>query len=200
MNRIVTILLLGLLVGPAPAQDAAPAIVQKAIDAHGGAAAMNKSKIAKSKTKGTMAMYGVGDVDFVSSAVYALPEKFKLEMAAEVKGLKMTAVQMLNGKTVKVESTYAGTKSTPDDKAKDETFQAVLLQEVTTLTPLVETKKYTLKAEKDDTVDGKAAAVVAVTGNGLRGEVKLFFDKANGQLLKTERKGLASAEKGIIEV
>ncbi|MGL4419403.1 MAG: hypothetical protein ACRCZF_01940, partial [Gemmataceae bacterium] len=89
---------------------------------------------------------------------------------------------------------------TPDDKAKDETFQAVLLQEVTTLTPLVETKKYTLKAEKDDTVDGKATAVVAVTGNGLRGEVKLFFDKANGQLLKTERKGLASAEKGIIEV
>lgn len=182
---------------PAVAQDAAVATVKKAIDAHGGTAALNKSKTARAKTEGTMSLPGgVGEVKFISAAVYALPDKFKLEMAAEVRGLKMTALQVVNGTAVKVKTTMGGVEQTTDEKAVKETLQAVQLQEITTLTPLVvEGSKYTLKAEPD--ADGKA--VVLVSGNGAR-DVKLYFDKTTGLLNKTVRKALATSEKGIIEV
>ena len=182
------------------AQDAAVAVVKKAIEAHGGADALNKSKIARAKTKGTMNVAGVGDVEFVSTSFYSLPDKFKLEMAAEIRGLKLTAMQMVNGKDVKVKTVLGSIEQPAEAKAKEETQQALLLQEITTLTPLVEGKKYTIKSDADADIEGKANAVVVVSGNGLRGDVKLFFNKATGQLAKTERKGLAATEKGIIEV
>ena len=47
-------LLLFLFAVPAAAQDTATAVVKKAIDAHGGADALNKSKTARAKTEGTM--------------------------------------------------------------------------------------------------------------------------------------------------
>lgn len=184
---------------PAAAQADPKAVVEAAIKAHGGADALNKSKTARAKSKGTIQIAGQGEVEFVSAAVYSIPDKFKLEMAADVRGLKLTATQYVVAKQVTLKTLLAGAEQPTNDRVKEETSQAVLLQEVTTLTPLTDGKKYTLAAEKDDTVDGKPAAVVLVTGNGIK-EVRLYFDKANGQLMKTKRKGLAQTEKGLVDV
>jgi hypothetical protein len=184
-----------LAAAPAAAQDAAVAVVKKAIDAHGGTAALNQTRTARAKTEGTLTLAGgVGEVKFVSAAVYALPDKFKLEMAAEVRGLKMTALQLVNGGSIKVKSTLAGVDTPQDEKSVKETFQAVLLQDITTLTPLVaEGNKYTLKAEPD----AGDKAVVLVSGNQSR-DVRLYFDKTTGLLHKTVRRALVPTEKNML--
>jgi hypothetical protein len=175
---------------PAAAQEDAPAVVKKAIAAHGGADALNRTRVARTAGTGTMTLNGL-KIDFTATSVFSGYDRFRLEMNAQVAGLKLTAVQVLNGKKVKVKSTLGGQDQKVEEKVKEETVQAGLLQEVTTLTPLVETKKYTLKAEPDAKVGDAPAAVVLVAGNGLR-DTRLFFDKATGRLAKTQRKGLAA--------
>jgi hypothetical protein len=182
-------------VSPLPAQDAA-AVVKKAIEAHGGADALNKTRIARSKTKGTITS-GDQNIEIISSAVYSLPDKFRTEMAAEVRGLKLTILQVVNGKQVKFKRVLGGTERPVEDKQKEEAAQAVLVQDATTLTPLVEGKKYTIKLEKDADVEGKAAAVVLVTGNGLK-DLLLFFDKETGRLVKSQRKALDASGTGEV--
>jgi hypothetical protein len=172
---------------PAAAQDAA-AVVKKAIDAHGGADALNKTRTARAKGTGTLTLLGQ-DHEFASASVYALPDRFKLELAAQV----------VNGKQVKVKTVLGGTEQPTTDRVKEETAQAVLVQDATTLTPLVEGNKYTLTAEKDADVAGSPAAVVLVAGGGLK-DLRLFFDKKTGRLVKTQRKGLASNATGLVEV
>ena len=185
--------------GIATAQDdGAIAIVKKAIEAHGGADALNKTKTARSAAKGNMTVSGQ-ELTFSAIAVYSVPDKYKLEIQAEISGLKLTTLQVLNGKKTKIKTMLAGTEQPSSDKMKEETIQAGLLQEVTTLTPLLDVKKYTIKMEKDADVKGTSANVVLVTGNGVV-DVRLFFDAKAGNLIKTQRKGIAPGPSGVIDV
>ncbi len=196
------LLALGILIAlavPAFAQDVKPLeVIQKAIDAHGGAAALNKAKIAKTTAKGTMNLGGQ-KIDYATTAIHSLPDKYKLETTGELAKLKLVTSQVLNGKKTKIRATLAGADQPLPEKAKDETIQAALVQEASLLTPLLEAKKYGLKADKDADVNGSAATVIVVTGNGLK-ELKLFFDKKTNQLVKMQRKGLAPGSAGVVEV
>jgi hypothetical protein len=198
-NLLPALWLVAVLSAPALAQDDPAATVKKAIEAHGGTAALNKTKVAKSLSKGTMNVGNNQKVEYTATAIYSLPDKYKLEVTGELAKLKLVTTQILNGKKAKVRATLAGTEQPLNDRVKDETIQAALVQEVSTLTPLVDAKKYTLKADKDADVNGSPAAVVVVTGNGLR-EVKLFFDKKTNYLVKMQRKGLAPGPGGVVEV
>jgi hypothetical protein len=180
-------------------QEVKPAdVVQKAIDAHGGKDALNKAKIARTTAKGTMNLSGQ-KIDYATTAVHALPDKYKLETTGELAKLKLVTTQILNGKKTKIRATLAGAEQPLPEKAKDETIQAALVQEASLLTPLLETKKYTMKADKDADVNGSPATVIIVTGNGLK-ELKLYFDKKTNQLVKMQRKGLTPGMTGVVEV
>jgi hypothetical protein len=177
----------------APAQDkqdkAAVAVVKKAIDAHGGADALNKYKAGVMKMKGTATVMGL-DMDFTGTISYALPDKFKLDMDAELMGMKLKVLNVTDGKNVK--STLNGMAVPLPDAAKDELLNNAVEQEVAQLTPLLDAEKFTLKAGDDADVGGKKAAVVVVSGKRLKDkEWKLFFDKDKGTLVKTQRKGLS---------
>ena len=187
------------LAAPAFAQDAKPLeVIQKAIDAHGGAVALNKAKIAKTTAKGTMNLGGQ-KIDYATTSIHSLPDKYKLETTGELAKLKLVTSQVLNGKKTKIRATLAGADQPLPEKAKDETIQAALVQEASLLTPLLDTKKYTMKADKDADVNGSPATVIVVTGNGLK-ELKLFVDKKTNQLVKMQRKGLAPGSAGVVEV
>ena len=187
------------LLAPAIGQDAKPLeVIQKAIDAHGGAAALNKAKIAKTTAKGTMNLGGQ-KIEYATTAIHSLPDKYKLETTGELAKLKLVTSQVLNGKKTKIRATLAGADQPLPEKAKDETIQAALVQEASLLTPLLEAKKYAMKADKDADVIGSPATVIVVTGNGLK-ELKLFFDKKTSQLVKMQRKGLAPGSAGVVEV
>lgn len=176
----------------------ARAVVQAAIEAHGGAEALAKARTARSRSTGTMTVQGK-EFKYSATAAYALPDKCRLDFSAEAPGMKIEAVQVMNGRKQKVQSKFNGTEQPTDARMKTELQQAVLLQDITTLTPLLEPKKYTLKLEKDVEINGQPAAVVAVTGNGLR-EVKLFFDRNSGRLVRTQRRTFANGEAGVVEV
>ena len=176
-----------LTVAPAWAQDTAEAVVKKAIDAHGGADALNKYKAGTAKMKGEMSVFGM-DLTFTGEMTYALPDKYKMTIDADVAGQKLMIVQVANAK--KYKQTINGMVIPLKDKERDELLQSAMMQEVSQLTPLLDAKKYTIKAEKDAEVDGKAAAVVLVTAEGFK-DTKVYFDKKSGLLVKTERKGLA---------
>lgn len=172
--------------------------VQKAIEAHGGAAALNKAKMARMTAKGTMTLGGE-KIEYSTASVHALPDKYRLETTGERAKLKFVTTQILNGKKTKIRATLAGNDQPLPEKAKDDTIQAALVQEASLLTPLLEGKKYALKVDKDADVNGSPATVLVVTGNGLK-ELKLFLDKKSNLLVKMQRKGLAPGPAGVVEV
>src|SRR5262249_1684575 len=73
---------------------------------------------------------------------------------------------------------------------------AAVLQEAERLTPLLDSKKFTIKAGEEEDVNGKKAAVVVVQPKAVKKEIKLCFDKESGLLVKTAHKGMGPGEDG----
>ena len=179
-----------LLAAPAQAPDPAAAakpVVQKAIDASGGAELLGKLKAGTGKIKGQLANLGA-DIDFTGDMAYEVPGKYKLTLSADIAGSKMVVEQAVSG--AKLKHTVNGAPQEIDDRVKAEMSMALRLMEVMQLVPLLDAAKYTLAAEKDADVDGKPTAVVLVKGTDFK-DTRLFFAKDTGLLLRTERKGLA---------
>lgn len=197
MRGSMFVLLLAL--GTVQAQEnAAVPVVKAAIEAHGGAEALASARTARMTSTGTVSMGGA-EIKYSATFAYAIPEKYRVDVTAEANGLKMLATQILNGKKVKITTKLNGTESPVDPKLKDETIQSALYEEIRSLTPLLDAKRYTLKLEKDADINGNAAAVVSVSGTGIR-DVKLFFDKKSNRLVKTQRRGFGKGATGIIDV
>jgi outer membrane lipoprotein-sorting protein len=180
---------------PAAAQDAAEAVVKKAIDAHGGLETLKKYPAGTSKMKGTMTIMGL-EIPFTGSIAFQVPAKYRLELEADAMGMKVALTQIVNGDQVK--QLENGRPTPLPDAAKEELRQAAVLQELSLLYPLLDRAKYTLKAERDGDVGGKPAAVVLVQSKGLK-DTRLFFDKQTGYLVKMERKGLDPEMKEVNE-
>ena len=162
--------------GVAAGQDAGPkAVVEKAVAAHGGAAALTKYPASTAKFKGQMTVLGT-DVDFTGDAANQTPDKFRVAIEADVGGVKQKFVMVVNGDKVRSVQNDAAGPVTPEIKA--EAQQLLLVQQISTLAPLL-TDKFTLAAAKDEKVGDADAAVVVVTGGGLK-EVKLYFDQEVG--------------------
>ena len=68
------------------------------------------------------------------------------------------------------------------------------MQEAEQLTTLLDAKKFTVKAGDDEDVNGKKASVLLVTPTAVKKEVKMFFDKTSGLLVKTAHKGKGAGE------
>ena len=194
MRAFAVVLAAAVLAAPALAQDANPAraVVQKAIDASGGAELLGKLKAGTAQLKGQMSLFG-SDIDFTGSMAYEVPTRYKLSLSADLAGMKVVIEQVVSGTTLK--NKVNGAETPPDDKIKAEMKMALKLLEAQQLVPLLDTGKFMLAAEKDADVDGKPAAVVLVTGKEFK-DARLYFDKGTGLLVRTERKGLAPGAGG----
>ena len=191
---LLTVLMLG--AAPAFAQELdAKAIVAKAVEAHGGEAALKKYAAATSKGSGTIKIDGK-DVPATFEIAYEQPGKLRMTMAADFGVQKVAVVQIMNGD--KFKSTMNGAKAVISDVEKGELKQAVLMQDMAMLYPLL-SDKYKLTKEKDDKADGKDCHVVAVASKDLK-TVKAYFDKATGLLVKHARVGKANGPMGFIDV
>lgn len=184
---------------PAAARDgAAEDAVKKAIDAHGGKDTLTKLLAGQYAMKGTIVIMGQ-ELPFTGSSAYQIPGKFRQELTVKA-GQDITVIVTANGDKVS-QTIKAGGMVLPqqiNNDVKDEILQGVLLQEVTQLTPLLEGKKFTLKAEKDADVGGKPAAVVVVSAKGLN-DTRLYFDKGTGLLVRAVRKALNPDGKQVDE-
>jgi len=181
--------------GVAAADDKAEAVVKKGIEAHGGADALNKYKASKYTMKGELPVAGT-DIEFTGAMAFVLPDKFRMDLSLEVMGMKVAIHQVANGDQVKRTVKVGDMDAPAGDDVKDEIKFAVAGRQAQMLTPLLDAARFTIKAADDEDVNGKKAAVVVATPKGFDKELKLYFDKESGLLVKSGHKGKGPGEGG----
>ena len=190
MHRTLSALLsAAVLVGfaaadPAP-DDAAIAVVNKAIKAHGGAEALTKYKAAQVSSKGKITLPQVGEVDFTQEVATMLPDKMKETMHLDIGGKQVDIVTIMNGDAASVEA--AGKDVPITDDVKKVLKEAQYAMRVAKLAPLVKDKVYELSLIGEIKVEGKPTMGVLVKSKDHK-DVSLFFDKETGLLAKLERR------------
>ncbi len=184
------------VVVPVSADDTANAIVKKAIEAYGGKAALDKMKAFSGNIKGEISIMGM-DLAMDGEMASELPDKHMMSINMAVQGQKIQILTIVNG--TKQKTTMNGMDMPVSKAEKMETAQMMMVQEVSQLTPLIDSKKYTIKSEKDEDVKEMPADVVLVTAEGLN-EIKLYFDKKTNMLVKTSRKSISPGAGEGVEV
>jgi hypothetical protein len=183
--KTVAMLLFGLILtvgGPARAEDdaKAKAVLDKAIEAHGGVAELKKLHSVLQKMKGTIHVMGM-DIPFTGD-FYESGERIRVEIEIDVNGMKFPVINVVNkdkGWTKVMDKTMELDK----DKIAEGREQ-LYVAKVVTLAPL-KNKGYTVSLVGDDKVGSTEVTVLRVTRKDHR-DVSLFFDKKTNLLLKSE--------------
>jgi len=177
------VLTLILVAAPAAAQDDPKAVIQKAIQAKGGADRIDRYPAAVIESKGTL-FQGGHTVPFTARTVYELPDRGRIALEQEGLGGKVQAVQVFDGSKARV-VVNGHAKELSDVQTRD-FRESIHAQNVMRLTPLLKAPGFTLTAAEGTTVGGKPAVGVKVASKDHR-DVTLYFDRDTGLLVKAER-------------
>ena len=195
-RTVAPLLAAALLFGPAAghAQDAR-AVLTRAVEAHGGEAALAKYRAGKSRGKGTLHGPG-GAVPFTLESVFQLPDKAKDVLELDQGGRKVRQVAVVNGATVTI--TEDGRDVPLPEAMKQNLKEVPHIVKATRLVPLLKEKEYELTALPEIKVDGRPAAGVRVSAKGHK-DLSLYFDKETGLLAKMEHKGVDARGREYLE-
>ncbi len=178
------VLVLAWCAGGLRAADDPRAIVERAIQALGGAEVVQQHAAVRMKMKGT-AYPGpvVGKMGMpIEGEVLTQPNgRSRLTLRLELIGTKHEAVIVVDGKKSWHSLDGNVTDASPDEVREHEA--SAYRDRVTNLADLLTDKAFTLAALPDATVSGRPAAVVKVSSKG-QADVSLFFDKETGLLVK----------------
>ena len=178
---IVALLLGG--AGRVPAQeDAARAILERAVKAHGGAEALGRIKAERIKLKGSLVLRG-HSVPFTGETTVQFPSQYKHVMQTNDGVDKHTILQIVNGD--KIHIAIDDKALAPDAALRSELRTGIELRRAQRLVPLLEDKSYQLAVLDELKVNDRPALGVRVTGRG-RKEMRLYFDKEHGLLVRAE--------------
>jgi len=166
----------------ARADDAAKAILEKAIKAHGGAEKLAKERILQTKAKGALELFG--GVNFTQETVSAAG-KFKETMELSVNGQNLTVVTAFDGKEGWI--TINGQNAPVQDQVLDELKEAGYARRLGKF-DFLNDKAFELSSLGETKLDGKTLVGVKVAHKDHK-DVRLFFDKETGLLSRIERKG-----------
>ena len=177
---------------PSARAETAKEVIEKAIEAHGGAALFKKYPAVKGTSKGTMNLQGL-ELAMTSETTYFLPDKYKSLLTLEVGNQKVNVSQIYNAGKLKM---IANGMTPPlSDAMKAETKDAIRLMAVQNLVPLLDETNYEITLiDKADKVKDAEVVGVLVKSKGYK-DIKISFDKKNHLLVKIERKGLDAADK-----
>ncbi len=176
------VLALVLLPPAAPAQDAARAVIEQAIKAHGGEERLARNRADRVRLKGTL-FIPKGTAPFVAETIVQLPAQFKSVMELTANGEKHTLVHLINADKVTV--MVDGKVEKADPAVLAEMRDTVLLDRAVRLVPLLRDRGFDLAPLEDVKVNDRPAAGVRVTARGDK-ELRMYFDKELGLLVKTE--------------
>jgi hypothetical protein len=174
-----------LLAGAAPAQDDARAVVERAVRAHGGQERLAKARADKVHVRGTLQVEGKDGpiaIPFTGEVLVQLPNQLKSVLEVNL-DKKRTVVQILNG-----DEAYVTTNGQPQKvgpAALAEMREKLFLDRAVRLVPLLTEKTYELASLGESKVGERPAVGVRVTARG-RKELRMYFDKETGLLVKTE--------------
>jgi hypothetical protein len=181
------------------AQDQARAVVENAIKAQGGEAKVAKLRVMRIKVEGTTDLIpGQTDVPFTIEDTWQMPDRYKTSSRFELKGMKFTQTQAFDGDKGWVQMN-GQTQDMPKE-ALAEMKEQKAAEDLDRLAFLKD-KGVELSGLDEIKVDGKPAAGVLVKPKGQR-DVKLYFDKTTGLLVKREHRVLdpASGKEVLQEV
>ena len=164
------------------ADDAASrAIVEKAIEVHGGEKVIAKFKATSSKIKGTIYINGA-PVSFTGEIDTQGPEQLKALISFTLDGQSISFVSVLNRGQgwLKINNDTVDTPAEQLADMKESTYSGW----VTSLVPLKD-KAFVLAPFGEAEIGGRKAVGVNVTREGHR-PINLFFDKESSRLVRTE--------------
>lgn len=177
----------GVLLGAAgavTADEAADRLLDRAIRAHGGADNLARARRMLRTDSGTIAVGG-GNAEFTEELLVELPERSRHQVTLKGRGARFLAV--VNGDRG-WQVVGGATQELGKDRLREIRDDLYLLY-LTTLTPLRKERRFTVKAVADADVQGKKAAGVRVSCTG-HGDVRLYFDRGTGLLVKAVRQTL----------
>jgi hypothetical protein len=176
--------LVGLLTAAAARADdrgAARAVIDRAVNAQGGADALLRAQVVSRTTAGFV-MQGGKPVPFTSTTLLSLPDRMRLALTLDK---KVRIVTILNGdKGWQLPPGGSVTELTPEHLR--EIREEAYVWWLTTLVPLRK-GPFTLTPLPDVKINGEPAAGVKVASPG-HGDVRLYFDKGTGLLARIERR------------
>lgn len=167
--------------GAALAQDGPRGIVEKAIQAVGGAERLAQAPATRTRIKGKI-VSGV-DANLIGDQWAQPPDALKTALELEVGGLKMRLTQAVRGDSAWIDED--GRLQEIDAGTLADMKQSAYHNSVTSLLPLLHDKAFTLAPAERGTVDGRATVGVKVSSPG-KPDTLLHFDTETGLLLRSE--------------
>jgi len=166
------------------------AILDKAIEAHGGADKLTKFPAATVKGKGSVT---VADqkIDFTQSNAVQFPGQFRFEAQIDASGATYTFLILVDGDKGWMQLPGQDIQEM-DKEAITEMKEQVHALSVCRLAPLKD-KAYTLSPLGEAKIGDKEAVGIHVTHKD-HADVNLYFDRKSGLLLKMERRAKDSID------
>jgi hypothetical protein len=178
-------LLASLTAGLAADTDAAKAIIDAAIQAHGGPTRLAKTALMTRQAKGSMSFSGQ-EVPFTDELVLQLPQRLRWTLEAGNAGQKTRLLLVVNGD--KGWQAAGGAVMDLNKQKLDELREEAYVLWLSTLLPLIKDNGFSTAAiPADTTVEGQPAAGILVAHKA-RPDLKLYFDKQSGLLVKISRR------------
>jgi hypothetical protein len=166
-------------------QDTPRAIIERAIEAHGGEERLARNRADRVRVRGSLFL-PTARVPFVAETMVQLPKHFKtiVELTTAA-GRKHTFVYLIQGD--KITFTDDGVPREIDAAALAEVRSKMYLDQAVRLVPLLRGRNYQLAPTEEVRVNERPAVGVCVTVRGVpQVELRLYFDKTLGLLVKTE--------------
>jgi hypothetical protein len=174
--------LLPALLAAAPGADEAKGIVEKGIKAQGGADKLAKLKAGRLNAKGKGDFPMIGEQEFTIEDTWQGPDHYKTVIEMTIGGQAVKITQTLNGK----EGWIAVNDMVMDTPAKElAEFKEQAYAENLDRLGFIKEDGYKLDVLKEIKIDDKPAVGVVVSSKDHR-DVKLYFDKDSGLLVKRE--------------
>lgn len=161
----------------------ARAIIAKAVRVKGGEEKLARDKAATFKGKGKF--YGMGDgTEYTGEWAVQPPDKARFRIEFEANAMKFTYLFVFAGDKgwIKLNDQTTELNEAGVAEAKEDMYAG----QVERLVPLLRDKDFQLSPLGEVKIDDHPAVGVRVAHQGHR-DIKLFFDKQTGLLLKSER-------------
>lgn len=168
------------------ADDKARAVVERAIKAQGGEAKVAKLRTMRIKVEGTAEIVPGQKVELAIEDVWQMPDRYKSTSTATLGGQKVTQTQTINGDKGWIQTADAvqdmpkgALAEMKEQRYAEDLDRFAFLEDAGAELSLLDEVK----------VGGKPAVGVLVKSKGHR-DVKLYFDKDSGLLVKREHRVL----------
>ena len=167
---------------PAAAQDSPQALVERAIQAHGGRERLAQVRADRVKLKGKLVV-GSAEVPFVGETAVQPPGQYKSVVLLNPEGKPHTVVHLVNGPRAGV--FLDGEAQALQPAVAAQLRHTLALDQAMRLVPLLTEPTFALAPADPIKINGRPADGVKVTVRGQQ-ELKLYFDRQTALLVKTE--------------